>query len=126
MPGGHSVAMKKKALSVSVGRRIRLLRERAKLSRMKLATDIEVAPYTLTKIELGLSDPKIGTLDKIARALRLPLSGLLEDEAVEDRGRSHRRALNNLMRVLQSQDEKTLEALADLVRSGLVLKKSSR
>lgn len=118
--------MRKAVLSLAIGRRVRLLRERKKLSRSKLATDIDMAPYTLTKIELGISDPKIGTLDKIARALKEPVSTLLEDDGGEDRGRGHRRALNNLVRLLQSQDEKSLERITDLVKSGLELKKSGR
>lgn len=63
--------------SNSAGPRIRDLRTRLGLSQEALADAAEIHPLTLSNIEHGSSDPRLGTLLRIARALQLPTAALL-------------------------------------------------
>jgi len=118
--------MKKSGIQTAIGRRVRLLRERERMSRGRLATEADMAPYTLAKIETGVSDPKISTLEKIAHTLRVPIGELLEDIPSADRGRRHRRAVNDLVSVLLAQDEDTVNMLSDMIETALSLKRKAR
>ena len=118
--------MKKSSLAVAVGQRVRLLRERERLSRVRLASEAELAPYTLSKIEDGISDPKISTLEKIAKVLKVPIVELIEDISLGEQTRKQRKALNALMRVVSSQDEATVERISKMVATALEMKKPSR
>lgn len=115
--------MKKSSLAVAVGQRVRLLRERERFSRVKLAAEAELAPYTLSKIEDGISDPKISTLEKIAKVLKVPVTELIEDLSLGEQTRKHRKALNSLMRVASAQDEATIEMISKMVATALEMKK---
>ncbi|MFE2555952.1 helix-turn-helix transcriptional regulator [Streptomyces sp. NPDC059352] len=60
-----------------VGARIRDAREHANLSQIQLGELVGVDHKTVHRIEYGRSDPKLGLLLQIARALDVPLSELL-------------------------------------------------
>jgi len=74
-----------------LGRRIRELRKRQRLSQTELAEKAGVALMTVSRLERGEHDPHVRTLSRIARSLRVPLLALMrsagysEDE--EDAGR---------------------------------------
>jgi transcriptional regulator with XRE-family HTH domain len=59
--------------------RVRALRRRAKLSQVALAERASVARSTVARIELGESNPDLDTLGKLAVALGVSTSELLED-----------------------------------------------
>jgi transcriptional regulator with XRE-family HTH domain len=66
---------------MSIGRRIRTLRLRARLRLDDVAARCGVSKSLLSKIETGAVKPAVATLVGIARALRLPVSALLEESA---------------------------------------------
>lgn len=73
-------------LATRVGRLIRGHRAAQGLSQAELATRSELSRTILARIERGEGNPSIGTLWRVARALRLPLGDLLV-EAPEPRTR---------------------------------------
>ncbi len=64
-----------------IGKNIRALRQKRKLSQEKLARLTDISLNTLTKIESGFTKrPSIQTIHKIAKALDVSLDKLVEDK----------------------------------------------
>jgi DNA-binding XRE family transcriptional regulator len=61
-----------------MGARIRLVRESASLSQVELSRRSGVAQESLSRIETGHSDPRLGTLRRLAQGMGLSLNQLLE------------------------------------------------
>ncbi len=64
---------------MTIGARIRTLRLRAKLRLGDIARRCDVTVSLLSKIETGAVKPTVATLVSIAKALRLPLSAVVEE-----------------------------------------------
>ena len=64
-------------LEVSIGRRVRLLRQRLQLTATELAAEAGLSPGMLSKIENGGTSPSLSTLTGLARALNVPMTELL-------------------------------------------------
>ncbi len=64
-----------------IGKNIRVLRQKRKLSQEKLARLTDISLNTLTKVESGFTKrPSIQTIHKIAKALDVSLDRLVEDK----------------------------------------------
>jgi len=64
-----------------IGKNIKGLRKKRKLSQEKLARLTDISLNTLTKIESGFTKrPSIQTIKKIAKALKISIDELVEDE----------------------------------------------
>jgi len=61
-----------------IGMRLRRLRKVKKLTRYALAKRAGISPAYVTKLEEGRSDPTIGMLQRLAKALGVPVTELLE------------------------------------------------
>ncbi|WP_244500832.1 helix-turn-helix domain-containing protein, partial [Methyloceanibacter marginalis] len=70
-------------LEVSIGRRVRLLRQRLQLTATDLAAQAGLSPGMLSKIENGGTSPSLSTLRALARALNVPMTSFFAD--FEDR-----------------------------------------
>lgn len=64
-------------LSVRLGRRCRTIRQRKKLSLMDVVKNHDISLSHLQKIERGVLDPRLSTLQKLADAYDVTLSSLL-------------------------------------------------
>jgi len=64
-------------LANSAGLRIRDLREKLGYSQEEIADRASINVLTLSNIERGASDPRLGTVQRIAQALELPTAALL-------------------------------------------------
>lgn len=60
-----------------MGKRIEALRKKQKLSRQQLAAKADVSREYIRKLEAGGYDPTVGTLQRIAKALGVPMAALL-------------------------------------------------
>jgi transcriptional regulator with XRE-family HTH domain len=60
-----------------MGKRIHALRKKRNLSRQQLAERADVSREYIRKLEAGGYDPTVGTLQRIAKALDVPLVELL-------------------------------------------------
>ncbi|MFF3843476.1 helix-turn-helix transcriptional regulator [Streptomyces sp. NPDC001930] len=61
----------------AIGTRIRIAREHANLSQVRLGEIVGVDHKTIHRIEHGVSDPSLGLLLQIARAVGVPLAELV-------------------------------------------------
>ena len=61
-----------------VGAKIRAIRESVGLSQMELARRSGMAQESLSRVETGRRDPRLGTLQRLARGMGLSLDQLLE------------------------------------------------
>ena len=66
-------------LEVSIGRRVRLLRQRLQLTATDLATQAGLSPGMLSKIENGGTSPSLSTLRSLAEALNVPMTNFFAD-----------------------------------------------
>jgi len=69
--------MKKMAILVKLGQRVRQLRVAKNLSQEQLAEKADLHPTFIGKIERAEINPSVITLEKIAQAFNIPLSQLL-------------------------------------------------
>ena len=58
--------------------RIKALRERRRLSQEALAAKAGVSRGYLARLEIGRHDPTVGTVEKLAKALRVKVADLLK------------------------------------------------
>jgi transcriptional regulator with XRE-family HTH domain len=66
-------------LEISIGRRVRVLRQRLQLTATELATEAGLSPGMLSKIENGGTSPSLSTLQALARALNVPMTSFFAD-----------------------------------------------
>jgi transcriptional regulator with XRE-family HTH domain len=70
--------MTESALTKRVAARIAQLRDKRGMSQDTLAAKADINRVTLARLELGLHQPKLDTLDRIARVLGVSLVSLLK------------------------------------------------
>jgi XRE family aerobic/anaerobic benzoate catabolism transcriptional regulator len=63
-----------------IGQRIRSTRLRNGQTQEGLARDADVSNGTIIRIEMGRNNPNLDTLAKIAAALDVPISELVDDD----------------------------------------------
>jgi transcriptional regulator with XRE-family HTH domain len=66
-------------LEISIGRRVRHLRQRLQLTATELAAEAGLSPGMLSKIENGGTSPSLSTLRALARALNVPMTSFFAD-----------------------------------------------
>lgn len=69
--------MRRYKISQKVGRKIRIIRRKNKLTQEEVAARAGIHVSTLGRIERGESNPPLQTLNKIAQALRVKTKELL-------------------------------------------------
>ena len=88
----HAVReVREKNLEVAIGRQVRELRKRQRMTGADLAVQTGVSVGMLSKIENGLISPSLNTLQTLANALRVPLVQLFSGYE-EVRGAMHVKA----------------------------------
>jgi DNA-binding XRE family transcriptional regulator len=66
-------------LEISIGRKIRALRQKLQLTGADLATEANISPGMLSKIENGGISPSLSTLQSLAEALNVPMTIFFAD-----------------------------------------------
>lgn len=66
-------------LEVSIGRRVRMLRQRLQLTATDLAAQAGLSPGMLSKIENGGTSPSLSTLRSLSEALNVPMTSFFAD-----------------------------------------------
>ena len=59
-----------------IGKRIKKARKERGITQQELAEKVNMHDTTISRIETGFSNPSILTINKIAKALKIPLSDL--------------------------------------------------
>ncbi len=81
--GSNAPTIGELSLEIAIGRRVRRLRQRLQITANDLAAEAGLSPGMLSKIENGGTSASLATLQALARALNVPLTGFFED--VEER-----------------------------------------
>ncbi|MBY0613116.1 MAG: XRE family transcriptional regulator [Beijerinckiaceae bacterium] len=66
-------------LEISIGRKIRALRQKLQLTGADLATEANISSGMLSKIENGGISPSLSTLQSLARVLNVPMTSFFAD-----------------------------------------------
>jgi transcriptional regulator with XRE-family HTH domain len=66
-------------LEVSIGRKVRQLRQRLQLTATELAAEAGLSPGMLSKIENGGTSASLSTLQALSRALNVPMTSFFAD-----------------------------------------------
>ncbi len=77
--GSNAPTVGELALEVSLGRRVRRLRQRLQITATDLATEAGLSPGMLSKIENGGTSPSLSTLQALSRALNVPMTSFFAD-----------------------------------------------
>lgn len=101
-----------KDISIKIGSRIRYFRNLKELSQEKLALEAGLNPAFLGHIERGLKCPTIDTLSKIAIALNISLSELVN---IEDEIQANNNAINKITISIKSLSQEDAERVAHII-----------
>ncbi len=104
---------------MSFGHRLKLLRERKGLVQEDLALLAEVTPVTLSRYERGERTPTVETVEKLARALEIPVSAFFDENIISDEflTENHDFAFVPIVRIKNAKLKQN--NTAELVNSGL-------
>lgn len=113
--------MKKTLLRYKLGRRIAKLRKEKGLTQEQLAESSGKIVNTISNVECGKGDPRISTYEAIADGLGMDfISICLEAHYTPV---IYSPTLENLIKRLQHEDEKTIKIIADIADNILSAKK---
>lgn len=101
-----------KDISVKIGIRIRYLRNMKELSQERLALEAGLNPAFLGHIERGLKCPTIDTLSKIASALNISLSELVN---IEEESSPNNNSIDKIILSMKSLSEEDTGRIAHIV-----------
>ncbi|PKQ89362.1 transcriptional regulator [Paenibacillus sp. BGI2013] len=107
---------------LKVGKKIRLYRKARKLTQEELGERLQIDYSYLGKIERGEVNITIEALNKIAIALNIAPSLLLEDDKHNSKDKLKTDILEKIDTTLISLSSKELEVLHRLIKEALVLK----
>lgn len=110
----------KSEITKIIGKRLRNYREQAGLSQEKLAELADCHRTYIGQIERAEENPSIDNIEKIARALNLPLETLFENIVIGNDGKKVAAACYQL---IQSQPLKEQEKLYDILKQIVDYKK---
>ena len=97
-----------------VGIRIKVLRQNRNLSQAELAAEIERSVDTISAVERGKSLPNFDTLERLAKALKVPVREFFDEENYETSPR--RAALQaDINDKLRQMSDKRLATVAELI-----------
>ncbi len=101
-----------------LGRKIVQRRKSIALSQGKLAEKTGKIVNTISNIERGIGDPRISTLLDISIALEISLSQLVDVDMKisENYKKSNEKTINEIVKILQDMDEKTLKIAVGQIR----------
>jgi transcriptional regulator with XRE-family HTH domain len=61
-----------------MAKRLRMIRQRRELSQRELAAKAKISRGYLIRLEAGEQDPTLGVIERLAKALGVPVTALLE------------------------------------------------
>ena len=92
-------------ISKKLGKRIKELRERKKLTQLVFAEMVNMESSNISKIERGIQIPKEESLIKIAEALNVTVKDLFDYEHFENK----QELIKKIIEILNDSDEKTVQ-----------------
>ena len=105
----------KKSAGKRVGRVLTHLREGQGLSRAELARRVGTSTSQISAVESGERSPTLDSLERLARALKVPLADLFPEEAIEASSRSEK-IWFEIADMLRDRDVEYLRAVKELLK----------
>ena len=110
--------------TVIIGDRIRAFREERNLSQSDLQQMTGLHPAYISRVENGRTVPQVGSLERLAKSLRIPISALLydgdeprqSDEALWGHWGKERRTLRKFRRLFARMSERNRRLLLATAR----------
>lgn len=99
---------------INIGSQIRYFRDKKCWSQENLALRAGLNPAFLGHIERGLKQPTVTTLDKIAKALDMPLYKLFQD--IQETSDEYSESLQAIVFQMRDLPEEKLEQLSGIIR----------
>lgn len=96
-------------LTYKIGRRVAYFRKQRKWSQDDLAETSGKIVNTISKIERGLGDPQISSLDAIAKALNMELADLISEAEHIPAGYSP--LFDKVVNILKKENDNVLESV---------------
>ena len=84
-----------------IGKRIRILRKRMRLTQSQVAELVDLSEDSIGKIERGVNAPTTDTLLKIAAGLKITPAELLDETQEKEKGKH--KALNDFVKYLKTK-----------------------
>lgn len=96
---------KKPLFPMNIGERIRKARTAQGLSQKQVALSIEMDQSQYSKIERGLTDPSISTVERIIKAIGMDWASFFQPEAIPQEINSHQKSLIERLKLIEMLDE---------------------
>jgi transcriptional regulator with XRE-family HTH domain len=90
---------------MNIGDRIRKARTAQGLSQKEVALSIEMDQSQYSKIERGLTDPSISTVERIIKAIGLDWNEFFQPDSLPQEVNSHQKSLMERLRLIEMLDE---------------------
>lgn len=103
-------------IQVRVGERLTVLREAAHCTQAELARRAGLARSFIAQVERGGQAPSIASLDRIARALHLPITALFEDEPPPPQPSRDEALIAAIVAELRGHDANYLRGVRSMLR----------
>ena len=103
-------------IAMDIGSNIKRVREAKKLSQKEVITAIDMGAAMYSRIESGKTEPSLSTLEKIAKALGVSLTELIQsDENMSDVNSVDKSLMEKvrLMEALNDEEQKTIYTMLD-------------
>lgn len=107
---------RERLIQVRVGERLRSLREERALSQAALARRAGTSTSQVNAVERGERAPTVGTLERLASALRVPITDFFAGETAPARPSRSEKVWFEIVESLRERDVEYLRAVRDLLR----------
>jgi len=105
-----------RSIQVRVGERLRQLREERALSQAELARRAGTSTSQVNAVERGERAPTVGTLERLASALRCPVTEFFAQEKAPPRPSRSEKVWYEIVESLRERDVEYLRAVRDLLK----------
>jgi len=114
--------MNNKQFKQQFGQKIQSLRHLKKMTQEDLAEKVNRSRDSISNIERGFSSTRIETAYNLAKTLGVTFPELFDfDGAANNKGRAHRRLLEDVVRILQPHDDETISAIIKMIEGALTV-----
>jgi transcriptional regulator with XRE-family HTH domain len=100
----------------TIARQLRLKRLQAGLTIEDLADAAEISVSFLAYLETNKKKPSLATIAKIAAALNVPVSELLNEKTVPDVAGEEQKTLNRILKLLQNQSPENTDTILATIK----------
>ncbi len=107
--------MEKFSTNKLIGKKIKALREKSKLTQIQLAEELSIHPKHLSNIENGRKSVTIAILDRLSAFFNEPHFYFFDFTKEADLDNGSLNTINAIVRLLKSTDEKTRKNIVQII-----------